>query len=391
MVGLAGPTDGLEQAIDAVIAYILSDPLIAAGSVIGVTVLGYSLVRLTDWYRRPPGGKLLRLFRSADTVTILMHPNPDPDAMATAVGVADLAERADAEPVIQYPGQIRHQENRAFRTVLDLDLENIESAAELASETIVLVDHNEPRGFTNSENVRPVAVIDHHPGSGTGTRITDVRPDYGAASTIVAEYFESLGLDPLDESEAAAGDYLPRPVATALMYGILADTSHLTKGASRAEFTAAAYISDGIDEDALDRIANPEVDAEVLDVKARAITQRHVQGPFAVSHVGEVSNVDAIPQAADELLSLEGVTAVVVSGEKNGTIHLSGRSRDDRVHMGEILEAAIEGIPMSGGGGHARMGGGQISADHMAGIGPSKGLTMDDLHDRIFAAMSGEA
>lgn len=391
MVGLPGATDGAEQAIDAAIAYILTEPLVAAGSVVGAVVLAYSLVRLTGWYQRTPGARLLRLFRSVDTVSILMHPNPDPDAMATAVGVANLAKRADAEPVIQYPGEIRHQENRAFRTVLDLDLDDIESAAELASETVVLVDHNEPRGFTGSENVRPVAVVDHHPGAGQGTKITDVRPDYGAASTIVAEYHERLGLEPLDESGRSAVDPLPESVATALMYGILADTGHLTKGASRAEFAAAAYLSGGIDEDSLDRIANPEVDAEVLDVKARAITDRQVQGPFAVSHVGEVSNVDAIPQAADELLHLEGVTAVVVSGRKNGTIHLSGRSRDDRVHMGQILEAAIEGIPMSGGGGHARMGGGQISAAHMDGIGPSEGLTMDDLHTRLFAAMTGEA
>ena len=391
MVGLPGPTDGVEQAIQGLIAYVLADPLLAIGGVVGALILGYSLARLTGWYRRSPGARLLRLFRSVDTVTVLMHPNPDPDAMATAVGVANLAERAGADPVIQYPGEIRHQENRAFRTVLDLDLDNIENASELASPTVVLVDHNEPRGFDGCDGVDPVAVIDHHPGSGAGSRITDVRPEYGAASTIVAEYHDVLGFEPVDDPKRSPDDPLARPVATALMYGILSDTSHLTKGASRAEFDAAAYLSGGIDEDSLDRIANPEVDAEVLDVKARAITERQVQGPFAVSHVGTVSNVDAIPQAADELLHLEGVTAVVVSGEKNGTIHLSGRSRDDRVHMGQILEAAIEGIPMSGGGGHARMGGGQISADHMAGLGPSEGLTMDDLHDRIFSAMAGES
>jgi nanoRNase/pAp phosphatase (c-di-AMP/oligoRNAs hydrolase) len=106
--------------------------------------------------------------------------------------------------------------------------------------------------------------------------------------------------------------------------------------------------------------------------------------------VGTVSNVDAIPQAADELLRLEGVTAVVVIGDTGGTIHLSGRSRDDRVHMGKTLRAVVEDVPMAGAGGHARMGGGQLSVDHMEGIGPGEGMTREQLCEGLFNAMNGD-
>jgi nanoRNase/pAp phosphatase (c-di-AMP/oligoRNAs hydrolase) len=132
------------------------------------------------------------------------------------------------------------------------------------------------------------------------------------------------------------------------------------------------------------------MDAEILDVKAAAIRKREVNGPFAVSHIGAVENVDAIPQAADELLRLEGVTAVVVGGKKNGTLHLSGRSRDDRVHMGKALERAVEGIPQASAGGHARMGGGQLSIPHMEGLGPGSGVSLEEFTDRLFRSMSGE-
>jgi nanoRNase/pAp phosphatase (c-di-AMP/oligoRNAs hydrolase) len=164
----------------------------------------------------------------------------------------------------------------------------------------------------------------------------------------------------------------------------------LTKGCSPAEFRAAEFLYEGVDEDLLDRIANPQVDAEVLDVKARAISQRSIKGAFAISDVGEISNVDAIPQAADELMRLEGVTAVVVFGEKNGTLHLSGRSRDDRVHMGRTLETVVEEIPMSEAGGHARMGGGQISADHVGDDGQTDDRNRSGLVEQLFAAMSGD-
>jgi nanoRNase/pAp phosphatase (c-di-AMP/oligoRNAs hydrolase) len=258
---------------------------------------------------------------------------------------------------------------------------------------MVLVDHNEPRGFSGASSVTPRAVVDHHPGDGTGTAFTDVRPECGSCASIFAEYFSDLGFEPLGpeaELETTEERYLPSTVATGLLYGIQSDTKQLTKGCSEAEFTASSFLYEGGDEDCLDRIANPQVDAEVLDVKAEAIVKRQVQNAFAVSDVGDVSNVDAIPQAADELTRLEGVTAVVVMGEKDGTLHLSGRSRDDRVHMGKTLRGVVDEIPMASAGGHARMGGGQLSVEHMEGIGPSEGLDRGEFADRLFEAMAGE-
>ncbi len=88
------------------------------------------------------------------------------------------------------------------------------------------------------------------------------------------------------------------------------------------------------------------------------------RAPYAFSEVGEVSNTDTIPQAADELETLEGVSAVVIVGEKEGTMRIAGRSRDDRVHIGRAIEAVVDDIPMAEGGGHARMGGGKVPVKH---------------------------
>ena len=367
------------------------DPLYLSAGVLAVvllSVVGWLVVR---WWRRPPGVRLQRVLAKREEVAILMHPNPDPDAMACAMAVAAIADGVETETVLQYPGQIRHQENRAFRTVLDLDLEQIEAASELAADDVVLVDHNTARGFTGAEMIEPIAVVDHHPGNGAGTEFTDVRDEYGAASTIFVEYFQELGatLETTVDDEAS-GPIVSAMVATGLLYGIQSDTNQLTKGCTEAEFAAAAWLFRGIDEDRLDRIANPQVSDDVLQTKATAIRNKRVDGSFAICDVGEIDNVDAIPQAADELMHLEGVTAVVVFGENGGTLHLSGRSRDDRVHMGETLRSAVSDIPMSSAGGHARMGGGQLSVDHMNGIGPSDGVSKDEFETRLLAALSGE-
>ncbi|SEH37617.1 nanoRNase/pAp phosphatase, hydrolyzes c-di-AMP and oligoRNAs [Halopenitus malekzadehii] len=383
-----------EEWFAAVEPFIRENPeLTVATAIAVVVVLGslYAFVRL----RRAHGVRFRRLIADADELTVLMHPNPDPDAMAAAVGVVELAAQVDVDATIQYPGQIRHQENRAFRTVLDLELDQIDHVTDLASESVVLVDHNEARGFGGTDGILPLAVIDHHPGDGAGEEFTDVRTDYGATASIVAEYFEDNDATPVPPDRHASetdGSYtLPTSAATGLLYGILADTNHLTVGASEADFAAASYLYPGVDQDRLDRIANPAVDAEVLEVKARAIAGRQVEGSFAVADVGSVNNVDAIPQAADELIQLEGVTAVVIVGERDGTIHLSGRSRDDRVHMGKAIEEALADVPNGDGGGHARMGGGRITPD----VDPTddsieEAVDRDALSAALFRAMAGD-
>jgi len=389
------PAVQVQAAVDAAQELLQRDPALVAIAVVGVLALLLSLGLLVRILRRTRGGKFRRVLAEYDDLAVLMHPNPDPDAMACALAVRELADSVDTETTLQYPGQIRHQENRAFETVLDQDFDCVEDAADVATDDVVLVDHNTARGFRGAEAIEPVAVVDHHPGGGVGTEFTDVRTGNGACASIFAGYFEGLGWDPtppedLDEIDEEAAGVLSPTVATGLIYGIQSDTAHLTKGCSTDEFDAAAYLYEGIDEDRLDRIANPEVDAEVLDVKARAITEREVRNAFAVSDVGEVSNVDAIPQAADELLRLEGVTAVVVMGDRRGDLHISGRSRDDRVHMGKTLRGVVEEIPMSDAGGHARMGGGQVSLEHMEGLGPSGGLTRAEFTEQLFSAMSGD-
>ncbi|ESS09892.1 MAG: exopolyphosphatase-related protein [uncultured archaeon A07HN63] len=377
-------------------AVVESRPLVVAAALallgIGVAVVAYW------WLRTTRGEAFVDLVSEWDEAVVLMHPNPDPDAMAAAMAISTLGEQFDTDIGINYPGQIRHQENRAFRTVLDLDIDPIDHVTELAAENVILVDHNTPRGFEGCDGILPAAVVDHHPGEGEGEAFTDVRTEYGACSSIVAEYYDEIGAEPVPADQHASeigGDLaLPSAVATGLLYGILADTKQLTVGAAAADFEAASYLQPGVDEDNLDRIANPEVDAEVLEVKARAIAGRQTEGSFAVSDVGTVDNADAIPQAADEIIRLEGITAAVVCGEREGTIHLSGRSRDDRVHMGRALEQVTDELPNASAGGHARMGGGQIASQPQLSDGGKPAsepeIPRDRLVDRLFASLSGD-
>jgi nanoRNase/pAp phosphatase (c-di-AMP/oligoRNAs hydrolase) len=382
-----------------------STELVALAGVVALVVAVVVGYRLYRYLRVTPGEKFASVLGSLDSVAVLMHSDPDPDAMASAVAAAEIAGQRDTDVTIYYPGQIQRDENRAFEAVLNLAFERIERADEIQEEQVVLVDHNTTREMKNAGTLDIVAVVDHHPGDGTEAQFTDVRPDLGACASIFSEYFDTLGytpdetwIDPHPEDnqadteleQAREEDRLPASIATGLVYGIQTDTKNLTSGCTAADFEAVRYLYDGIDSDRLDRMANPDVDAEMLEVKARAITDRDVRPPFAISDVGTVSNSESIPQAANELERLDSVTAVVVLGDKDGVIRLSGRSGDDRVHMGKMLGTLTDGIPLAGGGGHARMGGGRIPIDHMEGLGPGEGLTREEFKEQLFEAMNGE-
>lgn len=371
-----------------------------------VALLGLVAFILYHLLTATPGEQFGTLMESLDSVAVLMHVDPDPDAMASALGVAEIAETRDTRTSVYYPGRIQRDENRAFETVLDLAFQRVESADEILEPNVVLVDHNTPRDLKNDSILDIVAVVDHHPGDGTGSEFTDSRPDIGACASIITEYLADLGRTPSDAwldlypddadehqalDDARARGELPASIATGLVYGIQSDTKYLTSGCTELDFESVRYLYPGIDDEKLDRMANPDIDAETLEVKARAIIDRDVRPPFAVSDVGTVTNTEAIPQAAEELHRLDSISAVVVLGDTDGVIRLAGRSDDDRVHMGKLLGELAENIPLAGAGGHARMGGGRISIEHMEGLGPGEGLTREELREQLFEAMRGNA
>lgn len=287
------------------------------------------------------------------TLGVILHDNPDPDAIASGIALTHLARTmgAEAEPV--YGGEISHQENRALVNLLDLELTELEPAdrregGDLPFDAVALVDHSLPGVNDRLPEELPVdVVIDHHPPHGpVDARHIDVRPDVGATSTILVEYLTELGVE------------VDQRLATALLFGIRTDTNDFSRGASPLDFEAAAALLPDVDEDALDAIEDPTVSRETLATIARAIREARVRDGTATSCIGRFSDRDSLSQAAEQLMSMEGISATVVYGFSDGTIYLSGRARGSDVDIGEVLRDAFDQIGSAGG--HAEMGGGQL-------------------------------
>ena len=294
---------------------------------------------------------LHQLLSDGSELNIVCHNNPDPDCLASALALGRIAADAGIdERHILYSGEISHQENRAFVNLLDIDLKPFDASELLdrpEGSLVAFVDHSTP-GANN--NVPPETaidiVIDHHPAESIEARFVDHREELGAAATILAEYVEALDLE------------IDGMLATALLFAIRRETLNFLHGATAAEYDAAGFLHDRADLDLLQTLSTPSVSGATLDAIATAITNRTTTSGVLISHVGRTSERDAVPQAADYLATLEGVETVIVFGVVGESIHLSARSPDPRVHVGDLLRETFADVGSAGG--HHDVAGGEI-------------------------------
>jgi nanoRNase/pAp phosphatase (c-di-AMP/oligoRNAs hydrolase) len=148
-------------------------------------------------------------------------------------------------------------------------------------------------------------------------------------------------------------------VATGLLFGIRVDTREFTREVSSADFEAAASLLPAADLSLLERIESPSISPDTFDTIASAIRNRRKEGPVLLSCVGSLSDRDALAQAADRLLTMEGISATLVYGFRDGTIFVSARARGMKIDLGEVLRDAFGRIGSAGG--HADMAGAQIT------------------------------
>jgi nanoRNase/pAp phosphatase (c-di-AMP/oligoRNAs hydrolase) len=261
-------------------------------------------------------------------LAILTHNNPGPDTIASAAALRAICRDRGVESDILYTGEIGHQEDRAFVNLLSIDL-LARSAIDLDDyDTVALIDHAKA---AESPLDRPVdIVIDHYePEVDYDATFADVRPNVSSTSTILTKYVQELDSG------------LSEEVATALLYGVRAETLGFKRDTRPADLTAAAYLYPFADHDTLEQVESPSMSPETLDVLAEAIGNRDVRGSHLVSNAGFVRDRDALARAAQHLLNLEGITTTAVFAISENTIHLAARSKDIRLNIRRVLEAAF--------------------------------------------------
>lgn len=327
---------------------------------------------------------LANVIRAAGTrgLAIFLQDNPDPDAIASGLALKRIAEKFDVRSWIYYGGNIGRQQNKTLVNLLEMDIVRLntsDKALEVINtvDKIALIEASIPsKNNILPANVVPNIIIDHHQTDFNLVKgeFVEILPKIGANSTIMTRFLRHLDIVP------------DSPLATALRYGIRVDTCGFTRNTTTEDLDAAAYLSPLVDVGLLNQIENPPMSAETIDIIGRAIRNREVKGSYLISFVEFITDRDALPQAAELMLQMEGVYTVLVFGIDKDKIQLSARSVDSRINLALLLQKAFG---FMNAGGHANMAAGSIDLGIFGDANDKKSLlkiTFDAVRKKFFSA-----
>jgi len=293
--------------------------------------------------------QLLDAVQGAEHVLILPHNNPDPDAIASAVALRYLLEQTlPLTAKIVYRGSVGRAENRALVRYLDSPLERLAAADLRADSSIALVD-TQPGAGNNpiADAVNVAIVIDHHPlrESSAAARFSDVRPEIGAASTMLVAYLQMADLP------------LTTQLATALFYGIKTDTLDLLRSATVADRNAFCYLLPQVDLEAISRLEHAQLSPAYFKSLVETLQSAKIYNNVIVAFLGAMQYPDLTADMAGLLLRMQDCRWVICLGVYKETLFFSVRTRNKR-GAGQLVQAVVGTRGTAGG--HGSMAGGQV-------------------------------
>lgn len=293
--------------------------------------------------------------RGKKRLLLLTHTNPDPDSIASAMGIRHLVrEKLGLESSFALCGRIMRAENQEMVKELGFDLTPLASLDLQTFDAAVLVDTQPGFGHTQLPEGRPVdVVIDHHVSPHFAPRgfqkpaFVDVRTEIGATSSMVTGY--------LMDAEVS----VPPAIATGLFYGIQTDTADLARDAGPLDIQAYEFLVHKIDRTKLAAIRTPDVPLEYFRAFKAALNGIRIYGDLVLCTLGHTPSPEMVAEVADLLLRLRGVDTVFVGGLANGRYYLSVRTQRPGADAYPMIRGALRGEGSFGG--HGAVAGGNIS------------------------------
>ena len=294
-----------------------------------LTALGRSLTRArVQQYQRH--------FAGADRILILLHNDPDPDAMASGLALRNLLHRTKTTAIIGAFHGVTRPENLRMANLLDIHVEKV-TAESLTQYTKIATVDVQPHYFGGLIH-RVDLVVDHHQARDGYTAVfKDIRPDYGSTATILTEHMQSVAANVSERT------------ATAMLYAIKSDTLFLSRHTHRADLEAFTFLYPLANAALVRKMEGAEITIERLEFVSRAIECGQTRNQVFAAHIGSAPREDLIPYVADFLLQLEDVKWSIISGLVNDTIVISVRNLGYSRNAGGFVKACFADVGNAGG------------------------------------------
>jgi nanoRNase/pAp phosphatase (c-di-AMP/oligoRNAs hydrolase) len=277
-----------------------------------------------------------RYFADADKVLILLHNDPDPDAMASGLALRNLLRRTKTTAIIGAVQGVTRPENLRMANMLDIHVEKVTPATFHEFDRIATVDV-QPHYFGGMLD-RVDLVVDHHPEqTGYSAAYKDIRADYGSTSTILTEHLRAVDVN------------ISERTATAMLYAIKSDTLFFARHTNRVDLEAFTFLYPLADAALIRKMEGAEITLERLAYVTRASQGGLMREQVFSAFVGEAPREDFIPYTADFFLQLEDVKWTIVAGIVNESLIVSVRNLGYSRNAGEFVKRWFSDIGSAGG------------------------------------------
>ncbi len=278
---------------------------------------------------------LLAVFHKEDEVLVII--NADPDALASAMAVKRLLRYRVKSVSIAHPNEIRRLSNQAMVERLKIPIKRLKDIKLEAYNKKVMVD-SQPDHLPCFEKIKIDAIIDHHPISGnTDAQYLDIRPEYGATSSMLVEYLRAGGMTP---SVA---------LATALFYGIKVDTQDFEQKSVLADGISFRYLFNIANRDLVRKFELTDLRRSELKYFSIALAALKFSKGRYYTHLGRVRSPDVLVIVADFLNHVADIDWVFVSGVHGEKLVVIFRCDGYRKSAGKLAEKIFGVIGSAGG------------------------------------------
>ncbi|MBA3640697.1 MAG: DHH family phosphoesterase [Acidobacteria bacterium] len=277
-----------------------------------------------------------RYFADADRVLILLHNDPDPDALASGLALRNLLRRTKTTAIIGAMQGVTRPENLRMANMLDIHVEPITPASFQEFDRIATVDV-QPHYF-GGLLLRADLVIDHHPEQpGYIAVFKDIRADYGSTSTILTEHLRSVDVN------------ISERTATAMLYAIKSDTLFFARHTNRDDLEAFTFLYPLADAALIRKMEGAEITLDRLNYVTRASQGGEMREQVFTAFIGEAPREDFIPYTADFFLQLEDVKWTIIAGIVGNCLIVSVRNLGYSRNAGEFVKRWFADIGSAGG------------------------------------------
>ncbi len=265
--------------------------------------------------------------------------NADPDSMASALGLKAILSRRVLDIGIGHVNEIKRPDNLAMIRYLRVPTRKLIPNLIAQYDRFALVD-SQPHHHPELAKLNYTVVIDHHPilpDKPVNAPLVDIRPKFGATCSMLTEYLRRMKIRP------------PKLLASALLYGIKADTLNFQRKFIDADIDAFKYLSKYADHTLINRIVRSEYHLEWMRYFSRAFYNLRRLGTGLTAHLGKVASPDILVVVADFYMRVHSISWDAVSGVCGDLLVVIFRGDGIRKDMGKYASSLFSEVGSAGG------------------------------------------